>query len=115
MLEVTRPREGVVLPIALLLDLVLEVENITAVAVPANALAIVGFSFLLGVEERLHALIERRVGLEQVDDVELVVDAFAHVAHPEVEPLLIGGRVIVTPQPQVVLEVAYLLGTAQVA
>ena len=56
------------------------------------------------VEKHLLALVVESIGLHQVDDVELVVEALPHVADREKEPLRVFVREVVVVDHQVVLE-----------
>ena len=59
-----------------------------------------------------HALLVERVGLDQVDDVELVAHAAPRVAYSKVKPLRVAACVDVGPQNQVVLVARHLDGAA---
>ena len=68
-----------------------------------------------GEDGGLHAVLEQRVLLGEVDDVELDACALGHVAHAEEEPLVVALGVYVVLQDQVVLVVLALVGPEQVA
>lgn len=61
------------------------------------------FLLLLAVPNRFHAIIEETLGLGEVPDGELVLDAPLHIPDPEVKPLLVAARIRVRIHEQVVL------------
>ena len=93
--------QRVVVPTRLLLQVVHEVANLRPASVEVFVLDRCSF---VAVEQDLLALVVESVGLHQVDDVELVVEAFAHVADGEKEPLRVFVREVVVVDHQVVLE-----------
>mmetsp|Transcript_13579 Transcript_13579/g.23115 ORF Transcript_13579/g.23115 Transcript_13579/m.23115 type:complete len:356 (-) Transcript_13579:44-1111(-) len=101
MRKLQREGEGVIVATALLLERVLVVADVFAVAVPANTAA--GLGLLLGVDEGLHALVVGALGLDEVDEVELVLGVLARIGDPEVVPLRVGRRVVVVLEDEVVL------------
>ena len=112
--EVDRKTETIMAAATLLLDRVLIIADVGTFAGPADALRTI-LGLLLGVDERLEALIETGVRLQHVHDVELVVDALAHIGHSEVVPLSVRCRIIVIAQVQIVFIFADLLGASEVA
>ena len=74
------------------------------------------FCLFLAVNERLHAVVVERVGLDQIDYVELVHYVFASVAGAEEEPLaLLGRSTVVELQLQIVFELSNLSCPVQVS
>lgn len=86
--------QRVVEPASLFLQGVLEVANVLAIAVPPCSI-LAGVRLLLGIDERLHALVIRTFRLNQVDEIELVCYSFFHVIDLEVIPLGIDSGVVV--------------------
>jgi len=85
---------------------VLIVADIFSVAVPADTSGTGGL--FTGIEEGLLALIIRAVGLNQINDVELIADILAGIRHSKVEPLSVCGRLVVVFQDEVVGVVAHI-------
>lgn len=84
-----------------------------ACAVPAYIFRI---GFLLAIYQGLHAVVVDAVRLDQVDDVKLVDLIFAGVRDAEVEPLTqLLRSPMVKLQVEVVLKLAHLSGSVQVA
>lgn len=57
-LELEGEAQCVVVAATLLLHCILEVSDVLTISVPTNALAIVSFSFFLGIEQRFQTLVE---------------------------------------------------------
>lgn len=88
------------------LEGVLEVANVLSISVPPNALPFLAFSFFLGVEEWLHALVIWTLRLDEVDEIELVGGVLFDVTNFEVEPLRVIGSVVIILQNKVILVVS---------
>lgn len=63
---------------------ILVVSHIVPCSIPAD---LIGFSILLGVEQRHHAVIVERLVLDEVDDVEDIFLVLSRIAHFEIVPL----------------------------
>jgi len=104
--------ERVVKATAFPLHAILVIANLVSVPHPAKLFS---FSRGLGVNQGLLALVVRRVRLNQVDYVELVVVAPLHVGHFEVVPLGIDCCPVVVLQDQVVFELSHLYCSPQIS
>jgi len=103
--KLVRECQGVVIlgKLEIFADLVLEVADISAVSVPSCLFL---FSYALGVNRHLHAIVKHGVGLVVVEDVELDGDACSRVLHFEVEPLGVPYRVRVVLHQKIVFLLA---------
>ena len=70
---------------------------------------------LLGVEQRLHALVVGALGFDQIYNIEFVGGELLHVLNSEIEPLSEGCGHVIVLEDQVVFVVSDLDGSAQVA
>lgn len=98
-----------------LLQCVLEVDDVWAVAIPTNSVAIMRLSFFGWIEQRLHSLVVRTLRFHQIDNVELVSREFPDIWNFEVEPLSVSSCIMIILQNQIVLVVSYFDRTSQVA
>ena len=94
------------------LDGVLIVANIFPRPLPSCALEL---SRLVRVHERLHAVVVKAVGLEQVYNVKSVRPPRPGSLQAEVEPLAVQLRLVVRAQDKVIFEFVNLDSSSQVA
>ncbi len=112
MLHVDSECERVVMSRRFSFHWVLIIADISTGSNPAFAIS---FGFYLAVHERAHSMVVKRVGLEQVDDVEAVGAACARVWQSEIVPLCEPPRIVVRLKNQVIFELIHLDCPTQVA
>lgn len=95
-----------------LADLVLKVGDIGAAVVPSKLLLL---GLLLTVDSYLHAVVEHRVRLVVIQDVELDWQARTRVLHTEIEPLSVAMSIDIVLHEAVVLLIAHLSRQKQIA
>jgi len=93
--------ESVVIATAFFLHGVLIVCYVLTVAVPAKPTSPI--RILYRVKQRLLPLVVAGVWLHQINDIEFVLNVFAHVVDLEVKPLSVGRCLVIILQNQVVL------------
>ena len=100
--ELISERQSVVVAseLKVLSNLILEVRNVGTGSMPTNLLL---FSLALWVDWHLHAVVEHRVGLVVVQNVELYGDTSSRVLDFEVEPLSVPQSVCVILHKKIVL------------
>ncbi len=91
---------------------ILVIADIRTLAAPARAVELRCFR---AVHEGLHACVVGAVGLDEVDEVELVRFAAYRVLHPKVVPLGAIARVVVVLQDQIVLVLSNFHSPSKIA
>lgn len=111
MLELALPSECVVIALVFTFHGVLIVADVVAASDPASA------SFLslgVGVHQRSHAVVVKRIWFDEIDDVESVVFAGFGVRYSKVIPLGVTSSIVIRFKNKIVLVFVNLNSSSQI-